>query len=46
MEEADKEGREAHKKFGKDNLKTARQLIKSKINPQLNGLHITDNQID
>ena len=46
MQEADKEGREAHKKFGKDNLKTARQLIKSKINPQLNGLHITDNQID
>lgn len=46
MQEADQEGREAHKKFGKDNLKTARQLIKSKINPQLNGLHITDNQID
>lgn len=46
MEEADKEARAAHKKFGKDNLHTARQLIKSKINPQLNGLHITDNQID
>lgn len=46
MQAADEEYRTAHKKFGQDNLKTARQQIKSKINPQLNGLRITDNQID
>lgn len=46
MQAADEEYRTAHKSFGQDNLKTARQQIKSKINPQLNGLHITDNQID
>lgn len=46
MEAADEEYRKAHKSFGQDNLKTARQQIKSKINPQLKGVYITDNQID
>lgn len=46
MQAADEEYRQAHKSFGQDNIKTARQQIKSKINPQLKGVYITDNQID
>lgn len=46
MQEADNEYKDAHQKFGKQNLDAGRQQIKSRINPQLNGKHLTDNQID
>lgn len=46
MKDADKMFAEAHSKFGKKNLDTGRQQIRAIVNPQLNGKHLTDNQID
>ena len=46
MKDADKMFAEAHSKFGKKNLDAARQQIKTTVNPQLNGKHLTNNQID
>lgn len=46
MKDADKMFAEAHSKFGKKNLDTGRQQIRTIVNPQLNGKHLTDNQID
>ena len=46
MKDADKMFAEAHSKFGKKNLDTSRQQIRAIVNPQLNGKHLTDNQID
>ena len=46
MKDADKMFAEAHSKFGKENLDTGRQQIRAIVNPQLNGKHLTNNQID
>ena len=46
MKDADKMFAEAHSKFGKKNLDTGRQQIRAIVNPQLNGKHLTNNQID
>lgn len=46
MKDADKMFAEAHSKFGKKNLDTGRQQIRTIVNPQLNGKHLTNNQID
>ena len=46
MKDADKIFAEAHSKFGKKNLDTGRQQIRTIVNPQLNGKHLTNNQID
>lgn len=46
MKDADKMFAEAHSKFDKKNLDTGRQQIRAIVNPQLNGKHLTDNQID
>lgn len=46
MKDADKIFAEAHSKFGKKNLDTGRQQIRAIVNPQLNGKHLTNNQID
>lgn len=46
MKDADKMFAEAHIKFGKKNLDTGRQQIRAIVNPQLNGKHLTNNQID
>ena len=46
MKDADKMFAEAHSRFGKKNLDTGRQQIRTIVNPQLNGKHLTNNQID
>ena len=46
MKDADKMFAETHSKFGKKNLDTGRQQIRTIVNPQLNGKHLTNNQID
>lgn len=46
MKDADKMFAEAHSKFGKKNLGTGRQQIRTIVNPQLNGKHLTNKQID
>lgn len=46
MRQADEELRQAHSYFGKKNLEAGRQQIKARINPQLNGVKLTNYQID